>query len=548
MRAANDGAVARFTASLGVTPAAARVFAARGATTSFFHPTVNDLHDFTSLLGIDRAVDRIHRAIREGEHIRLVTDYDVDGTTSCLILQAALERAGAGQVSYHQPDRFTEGYGLSQRAVEHAKAAGVTLLITADIGVRDHASVSRARQLGIDVLIVDHHLPAGENVPADAFAVLCPPQVECPYPNKSLAACGVSLKLATAILTGDPRRDDVLASMMKLAAIGTVADVVDIFNAENRAIVSLGLRALNGGRHSPGLQALLDVSGAKAGAITAATLGWQLGPRINAAGRLADAGAVIRLLRERDPASAVKQAQVLDELNRERRDIQEKMTELAMARVGDDPPPFVVVWGSEEEGFHRGVVGIVASKVRDRIDRPVAVVSVLGNVATGSVRSTPAVHAVKALDAVSSLLVRYGGHAAAAGFTVATSDLPRMAMELADYVSKHIGDAEMAGEEDVDAEIEGRAVSLELAHELARLEPCGKGNPKAKLVVNGAISGLRMVKDKHAFFNVGGAEAVWWGIGERVSDLTGGTAVLGEVISDEYQGRVRARVVVEDVG
>ncbi len=509
---------------------------------------MGDLHDCASLLGIDRAVDRIHKAIREGEHIRLVTDYDVDGTTSCLILQAALERAGAGQITYHQPDRFTEGYGLSLRAVEHAHAAEVRLLITADIGVRDHASVSRARALGIDVIIVDHHLPAGESVPTDAFAVLCPPQVGCEYPNKSLAACGVSLKLATALLTGDPRRDDVLASMMKLAAIGTVADVVDLGNAENRAIVTLGLRALNMGRHAPGLQALLDVAGAKAGAITAGTLGWQLGPRINAAGRLADAGAVIRLIRERDPASAAKQAGLLDELNQERRDIQERMTELAMRRVGEDPPAFVVVWGSEEEGFHRGVVGIVASKVRDRVDRPVALVSVLGPVATGSVRSTAAVHAVKALDAVAHLLVRYGGHAAAAGFTVATADLPQMAMELAAFVTAHLGDSDISGEEDVDAEIDGRAVSLELAHELARLEPCGKGNPKAKLVVNGAITGIRMIKEKHAFFSVGGADAVWWGLGDRVDQLAGARAVLGEVISDEYQGRVRARVVVEDVG
>ncbi|MBM4391000.1 MAG: DHH family phosphoesterase, partial [Deltaproteobacteria bacterium] len=246
-------------------PVAARVFAARGVDESFLSTGRGSLLDPGGMLGLERAVSRIDDARQRRESIRLVTDYDVDGTTSCLILHATLDVLGGAQLSYHIPDRFTEGYGLSVHAVEKAATEGVRLLVTADIGVRDHAAVRRARELGVDVIVCDHHLPAGESVPEAASAVLCPPQSGCGYGNKALAACGVSLKLATALLDTHPRREAILGSMLKLAAIGTVADIVSLATPENRAIVHLGLQALNAGPHSPGLAALLDVAGVKAG-------------------------------------------------------------------------------------------------------------------------------------------------------------------------------------------------------------------------------------------------------------------------------------------
>ncbi len=553
---AADPIITSLRADLGVLPLTARVLAARGLTpataAAFLAPGEAPFHDPALLKGLPEALDRIARAVDRSEHVRLVTDYDVDGTTSCLILHAALDRRIAAAksravVSYHVPDRFKEGYGLSAVAVERAAADGVHLLVTADIGVRDHVTVAKARALGVDVIVVDHHLPAGESVPDAALAVICPPQAGCPYPNKALAACGVSLKLATALLADDPRRDDVLRSLYKLAAIGTVADVVDLGTPENRGIVARGLDALNRDRHGAGLAALLEVAGAATGKLTSGDLGFRIGPRINAAGRLKDANAVVRLLRERDAAAAQAQARALDLLNRERQDIQGELVEAAMARVPSPLPGFVVVWGPEEEGWHRGVVGIVASKVRERVHRPVAVVADLGGVATGSVRSVPAVHAVRALDSVADLLVRYGGHAAAAGFTVPAEKLPELAARLAAWVDANAGSDDLVPVAEVDAVAPGTAITLGLVQELDRLEPTGKGNPPARVVVEGAVSGVRVVKDKHLFFNVGGADCVWWGGADQRAHLDGATAILGSLGVNEWSGRTTARLTVEDV-
>lgn len=553
---ADEGVVAHLGTTLGVLPLTARVLAARGIglanAPAFLAPTEGPLHDPGLLLGLHAALARIERAVADSEHVRLVTDYDVDGTTSCLILHAALDRRVAAArsgatVSYHVPDRFKEGYGLSALAVDKAAEDGVKLLVTADIGVRDHATVARARERGVDVIVVDHHLPAGESVPEAALAVICPPQNGCPYPNKALAACGVSLKLATALLAEDSRRDDVLRSLFKLAAIGTVADVVDLSTPENRGIVARGLHALNHDRHGPGLTALLDVASARAGAITTSDLGYRIGPRINAAGRLKDANAVVKLLRERDLAAARSQAHALDQLNRERQDIQVEIVEQALARIPSPAPGFVVVWGPEEAGWHRGVVGIVASKVRERVHRPVAIVADLGGVATGSVRSVPAVHAVRALDAVADLLVRYGGHAAAAGFTVPADKLPELSARLAAWVDTHAGEEALVPVQEVDAVAPGAAITPVFAAELGKLEPTGKGNPPARVVVEGPVGDVRVVKDKHVFFRVGGVECVWWSGADQRALLEGASAVLGSVGINEWNGRTSARITVEDV-
>ena len=239
-------------------------------------PKMSDLHDPYAMLGMDKAVERIQRAVVENDRIRIVTDYDVDGTTSSLILQATLMLLGVApdRLDYHIPDRFTEGYGFSRHAAEQAITDGVQLLVTADIGVRDHATVSAATHGGVDVIICDHHLPDGETVPESAHAVLCPPQTHCAYPNDALAACGVSLKLAQALLESHPSRDEVVRSLMKLAAIGTVADVVDLSTPENRAIVTIGLEALSRGPNSPGLDALLRLAGCMGRTITAGDCGF----------------------------------------------------------------------------------------------------------------------------------------------------------------------------------------------------------------------------------------------------------------------------------
>ena len=295
--------------SSGIHPIVARVLAARGVENpeqahQLLHVSIDDLHDPFLMHGMDIGVARLERAIRDKEPVRVVTDYDVDGTTSSLILQATLKLRGLTRVSFSIPHRMKEGYGFGISSVDEAHKDGIKLIVTADIGVKDGEAVTHAKSLGIDVIILDHHLPPDTDVPADATAVLCPPQKACSYPNPALAACGVSLKFAQALLSEHPKFDAIFRSMMKLAAIGTVADIVDLFTPENRAIVTLGLRELNEGTHSPGLRALLDVAGIQPGSIDEGHLGYRIGPRINAAGRMDSAHAIVDLFAEMDVARA----------------------------------------------------------------------------------------------------------------------------------------------------------------------------------------------------------------------------------------------------
>ena len=302
--------------------------------------------------GMPHAIERIERAIHDSERIRVVTDYDVDGTTSSLILQAVCGiLAGRELLDYHIPNRFVEGYGFSIQAAEQAAKDKIDLIITADIGIRDAAAVTRARQLGVDVVICDHHLPEGGTGPTDANVILCPPQQGCSYPNTGLAACGVSLKLAQALLmrsrqfvnTPD-RAQRIVRSLMKLAAIGTIADVVSLATMENRAIVQLGLHALRHTPHSPGLQALLNVSQLSDGWVDAGSIGYNIAPRINAAGRIDDAKIVVDLLLCKDPKRARSLASRINDLNTERKGLQERLVnEISCLYL--TPPPFVTVAG-----------------------------------------------------------------------------------------------------------------------------------------------------------------------------------------------------------
>lgn len=516
---------------------------------AWLQPSLEHLHDPMLMLGMDVALDRIRKAMRDRERVRIVTDYDVDGTTSSLILQRTLQllSPGAG-VDYHIPHRFDEGYGFSTRAAEAAIADGVGLILTADIGVRDHAAVNAAVGGGVSVIVCDHHLPSGEAVPEAATAVLCPPQQGCPYPNKALAACGVSLKLASALLAKHPKRDAVLVSMLKMAAIGTVADVVDLSTLENRAIVSLGIDAMRAGPNAPGLTALLEVSGLTDGEISATDLGFRLGPRINAAGRLAEANAVVQLFEERDLVGARARAAALDRLNRERQSIQEELLRSALSRLADPPPAFVVLSGAEDEGWHRGIVGIVAAKVRDRVHRPVAVVAVAGEEGRGSVRSVPEVHAVMALESAADLLVKFGGHPVAAGFTVRSEHLPALAERLAAYVSEHAGDEALIPALDLDGEVSPRAIDRDTVEALARLGPYGKGNPAPMVAIEaGPPERVALLGDRHLRFEIRGLEMVWWGGAQHRGQLVGPVRVAGTPGLNTWRGRSTVRLTVEDV-
>ena len=540
---ARAGAIAQ---EHGLSPTAARCMAIRWPTPRdrVLTPSRDHLLDPYTMHRMDEAISCLQATGERGGRIRIVTDYDVDGTTSSLLLQAAMGvRWPDAHIDYHIPDRFTEGYGFSVAAAQAAARDGVEMIVTADIGVRDHAAIEAATDAGLQVLVADHHLPAGEAVP-DRGIILCPPQRDCSYENPALAACGVSLKLGQALLSGHRHESKTVRSMLKLSAIGTVADMVDLRTPENRAIVRLGLDALNEDRHQAGLQALLKVSGCTPGNIEASDIGFRIGPRINAAGRLTHAAHVIELLRCRDPNRAAVLAAELDQVNRERQRLQRALSSQCLAQLGSPPRAFVVVSGPEHEGFHRGIVGIVASRLKDKTRRPVAVVSIQGALAVGSIRSVPGLHAVEALDSVSDLLVKYGGHPAAAGFTLHAQHLDAFAQRLAAWAEARQGQEPPPHEVAFDTTVTPADLTERLYRELQQLGPYGQGNPAPTLVVQG-VQAHRIQplgKDqKHLRFQLstphGPLKAIWWNGATYQRALGSGPLdLMGQLEHNHYRG------------
>jgi single-stranded-DNA-specific exonuclease len=520
----------------------------------FLHPDFDSFYDPYDMDEMRVAVERLQQATQSQEHIRVVTDYDVDGTTSSLILQSVLALLGHRKLSYHVPHRMEEGYGFSVHAARQAASDGVKLIIAADIGIRDHQAVREAQQLGVDVLIVDHHLPPGQDVPQDACAVLCPPKANCHYPNPQLAACGVSLKLAQALLEQHPKRKELLESLLKLAAMGTVADVVDLAETENRAIVSLGLRSLNSQAHRPGLSALLEIARLRPGEIDATALAFKLGPRINAAGRVASAQLVIELLLCPDPVRARKLAQELERMNDERKLIQQRMLDTALAEVGDNAPPFVVISHVECEHWHRGVAGIVAARLRDTLNRPVAVIAETPKGATGSIRSTPQIHAVQALQHASALLERFGGHPAAAGFSLPTSSIPELRALLQESALQQLDGERFVVRREYELRLHESMLSPSLFDELAKLAPHGKGNPEPRILLEvERLPRLEQFKDEHLRGRLSSShhrpiDLLWWSGAKYAHLLQPGRSycLFGNLERSSWQGSFRSRFIIED--
>jgi single-stranded-DNA-specific exonuclease len=486
---------------------------------------VNHLHSPFLLRDMDRATERLRRALRDRERIMIVTDFDVDGTTSSVILSHTLRLLGAGnQISCYIPDRFTEGYGLSRQIVERAAADGVQIIVTADIGIKSHAEARAARELGIDLIICDHHLPDGEDIPADAYAVLCPKGSSgVDYPNKHLAACGVSLKLAEALLGGHEKRAAILASLAKLSAIGTIADMVDLSASENRAIVTHGLQALNQRSSNPGLRALLKLSQV-GDPITAFDVGFRIGPRINAAGRIAHADSVLALFDAKTDDEAMTIAFKLDAMNAQRQHIQGVLVDKLKKMVDSRDSaldPVLIFGGTEAEGFHRGVIGIACSKMVEMTGRPTLICSIdEEGVAHGSARSVNGFHMVEALDTVSDALVKYGGHPMAAGFTVAAAKIEELRYRLNRHASELLGEGEIGRALDADVEIGLEDATVDLARTLARLEPHGVGNPQPLFLMRRLpLRSVQTLKEKHLKFQIGREkpeiDALWWNAAEH---------------------------------
>ena len=472
----------------GIPPLVARILAARGIETAAMADFIaaRAVENGPPMLDLDRAVERLRRALAARERIVVYGDYDVDGIAGSAILVRAFRQFGVNVVAYI-PNRYEEGYGLNEQALRTLAADGAGVIVSVDCGVTAVREAALARSLGVDLIITDHHHP-----PADlpeAFAVVNPRRPGDLSLDKELAGAGVALVLARRLL-GELgfalRRDE----LMQLAALATVADVVPL-RAANRALVRDGLEALN---RAPvtGVRALVERSGLKLGHVTAANIGYVLGPRLNAAGRITDAEEALRLLLTEVADEAKILADHLEAKNAERQDLTRQVVKGARERAEERPDAWATVVA--DPGWPAGIVGLGASRLVEDFGRPAVVIAIDGEEGKGSCRSISAVHIAEALDECDDLLIKHGGHAMAAGFSIARDRIAEFTGRLDEIVRRRLGGVRPVPSLRVDAEIEPEALTARLALELAALEPCGMGNPRPRLLLRGVkVFGIRQV-------------------------------------------------------
>jgi single-stranded-DNA-specific exonuclease len=478
--------IATLSRDLGVHRLLAGVLAARGVKTQqearlFLRPPLSSLHNPLLMRDMDRAVERISQAIESSEPVLLYGDYDVDGTSSIVILKTALRLLNA-KVEFHVPHRLKDGYGMRTEAIEDAAKNGIRLIISVDTGIRAAEVVRQARNLGIDVIVTDHHLPDRELPPA--IAVLNPNRPDCLYPEKNLCGAGVTFKLIQALFEHSPlfagdRRKRLLDSFLKLVAIATIADIVPL-TGENRVIVQRGLAGLRQVNNA-GLRALLGVSGLGSGvAPSSHQIAFQIAPRINAAGRMASARDVIDLFLTDDEMRAAELAQQLDSLNRERQQAEAEIVESILAQceasVIDDECAALVF---AESGWHLGVVGIVASRLVERFSRPVFVLSDANEDGcfAGSGRSVPGFHLLEALESMPELFRKFGGHKQAAGLTIEKGNLEEFRRRFQAFAQTRLTADEMRPQYAADLEASFAEFHTRSVNDIFTLAPFGFGNP-----------------------------------------------------------------------
>jgi single-stranded-DNA-specific exonuclease len=530
LKASDNQRAALLANALGISPIVAALLIARGcgdeaSASAFLKPSYDQLHDPALMLGMPEAVTRLLRAIDQSEPILIYGDYDVDGTTGTAVLMRGLKMLG-GQVGYHVPHRFTEGYGIQQPALERAAADGYKLVVSVDCGIRAHEPLYWAKDHGLDVIITDHHLPDETEGAPPAFAVLNPNQHGCPYPDKNLAGVGVAYKLIHALFR-ERGREAQVPGFLKLVAIGTVADVAKLVG-ENRTIVALGLRDLAGARNL-GLRALMEVAGCRDGSgMRAYDLGFRIGPRINAAGRMDAARAVVELFATTNPAEAQRLAEHLDRRNQERKQVQQEIFERAIAELesgdhGSEQTHVAVIAG---EGWHRGVIGIAASKIAERINRPCVVISVEGEIGHGSARSIEAYHLLNGLTECADLFEKFGGHSHAAGITIQSGHIPALRRRLNAHAAANLSEEQLQPSVRIDAELPAEAITFQLADQLSALEPFGAGNPRPVFLTRNlrVMAAPLVLKEQHLKLRLAGPggrplETIWWRSVEAMEQL-----------------------------
>jgi single-stranded-DNA-specific exonuclease len=502
-RACDDLQVEALVRELGVSATTARLLCIRdladpAAARRFLSPSLADLHDPFRLAGMEVAVERILRALANRERIAIHGDYDVDGVTSTVILRRALELLG-GDVFHFIPERLRDGYGLQPAAVDRLHADGARLVISVDCGIRGVEAADRARTLGMDLIITDHHEP--DTALPRAVAVINPKRHDCQYPDKNLAGVGVALKLVQALCTRTDRLSW-LPAFVKVAAIGTLADVVPLVG-ENRILAKLGLGMLSKGPHKVGLRALLEGCGLAGKDIDSYHIGFVLAPRVNAAGRMSTPDIAARLLLASDEGMAAEARELAEQLNTENLRRQQEEADIVTAarhitetdlEVGSRT--VIVVAG---EGWHRGVIGIVASKLVDHFHRPAIVLSIDGDVAHGSCRSIPSFNMLGALESCAELMIKFGGHKQAAGLTIESARIRELRARVNEYADERIGPDDLRPRLWIDGALTFRGINEQVTSELTALAPFGAGNPCPVFRTGRVeiVDGPRIVKERH---------------------------------------------------
>ncbi len=549
----------RIEEELGIHPVVAQLLVQRGlgdpgAAERFLCPSLDQLHDPSALNDLDRAVDRLQGAIARHEPIAIHGDYDADGISATVMLRRVLELLGA-DVTHFIPERLTDGYGLQPETIDRLKADGRRVVVTVDCGIRSEAAAERARALGIDLIVTDHHEP-GTTLPP-AFAVVNPRRADSAYPDQNLAGVGVAFKVAQSLCQ---RTDHAawLPGLSKLAAIGTLADAVPLLG-ENRILAKIGLEQLSRGPNTVGLQALLEASGLTGKAIDSEAVAFRLAPRINAAGRMRSPEIATRLLLATGAeasAEAKRLAGTLDEENTRRRSEETAIATEARRTVEKDPElsaeRLLVVWG---EDWHRGVIGIVASKMVETFGRPAIVLSVDGAVAHGSGRSLPGFDLLRALESCADLFTRFGGHRQAAGMEIPAERLPSLRRRLAAYAAEWMDPETLVPSLTVDAPLPLDAIGSAFITSLAAMEPFGRGNPRPVFWTEGVdvVEGPRRLKEQHLQMTLrqGTARfrAVAWRAADRIDRYTDRGRGLNLVFSlsqNRFQGATYTELTIAD--
>lgn len=464
---------------LGIHPALGRILLRRGISTvaeakRFFRPQLSDLYDPFLMDDMQVAVDRLNQALGRKERIMVYGDYDVDGCTAVALVYKFLAQYYSN-IDFYIPDRYDEGYGISKKGVDYAAATDVKLIIVLDCGIKAVGEIAYAKQLGIDFIICDHHVP-DEEMPC-AVAILNPKRPDNRYPDVHLSGCGVGFKFMQAFALSNGIEFNKLTPLLDLCAVSIASDIVPVMG-ENRILASHGLRCLNS-NPSIGLQAIIEVCGLSDRELSMSDIIFKIGPRINASGRMQNGREAVDLLVEKDYQTALEKAGHINLYNEARKDLDKQMTEEAVEQVSGIPDleerRSIVIYNEE---WHKGVIGIVASRLTEQYYRPAVVLTRSDDMATGSARSVSGFDVYKAVQSCADLLENFGGHTYAAGLSLRVENVPEFSRRFEAYVTEHIKDEQTQATLDIDAYLDFKDISFRFYQQLKRFSPFGPGNDR----------------------------------------------------------------------